>query len=59
MAYIQNLVCYSIFQLRQQARLRREYLYRKALENKEKTIAENKERIKAAIDGQFLIIMHT
>ncbi|XP_023211675.1 U3 small nucleolar ribonucleoprotein protein IMP4-like isoform X2 [Centruroides sculpturatus] len=41
--------------LRRQARLRREYLYRKSIENKERLIAEKKEKIKNAIEGNKVI----
>lgn len=36
--------------LRRQARLRREYLYRKSLENRRRTIQEKKERIKLSLE---------
>ncbi len=42
----------SPFQLRRQARLRREYLYRKSLEDKEKSILERKRKIKESIEGE-------
>ncbi|CAH1265372.1 IMP4 [Branchiostoma lanceolatum] len=38
--------------LRRQARLRREYLYRKSIEDKEKTIQERKQRLKRALDAE-------
>lgn len=41
--------------LRRQARLRREYIYRKSIENKERLIAEKKEKIKNAIDENKVI----
>ncbi len=41
--------------LRRQARLRREYIYRKSIESKEKILQEKKERLKKAIDGLFLV----
>jgi len=41
--------------LRRQARLRREYLYRKSLEDKERSIAEKKEKIKNALDENVRI----
>ena len=37
--------------LRRQARLRREYIYRKSIEQRQKTIDEKKKRLKEAIDG--------
>lgn len=36
--------------LRRQARLRREYIYRKSIENRERTIQEKKLRLKSALD---------
>lgn len=44
------ILCY-FQQLRRQARLRREYLYRKSLEEKERTIYERKKKLKAALEG--------
>ena len=38
-------------QLRRQARLRREYLYRKSVEDQERTILERKRKIQMAIEG--------
>ena len=38
--------------IRRNARLRREYLYRKSLEGKEKTTYEKKQKMKSAIAGQ-------
>lgn len=38
--------------VRRTARLRREYLYRKSLEGKEKELYERKERLKAALAGE-------
>ena len=40
--------------IRRNARLRREYLYRKSLEGKEKTTYEKKQKIKHAIAGNYL-----
>lgn len=37
--------------LRRQARLRREYIYKKSIEQRQKTIEEKKTRLKQAIDG--------
>lgn len=42
-----------LMQIRRQTRLRREYLYRKALEDKEKSIHERKRKIKEALDGMW------
>ena len=39
--------------IRRNARLRREYLYRKSLEGKEKTTYEKKQKIKNAVAGQY------
>ena len=36
--------------LRRQARLRREYLYRKSVEEQKRTIVEKKRRLKTALD---------
>jgi len=36
--------------LRRQARLRREYLYRKSVENKRKVIQDKKDKLKRSID---------
>lgn len=38
--------------LRRQARLRREYIYRKSVEQRQKTIEDKKKRLKEAIDGK-------
>jgi len=38
-------------QLRRQARLRREYLYRKGVEERKKSTQEKKERLKHALEG--------
>lgn len=40
-----------LFQLRREARQRREYLYRKAQEEKLQVIQDKKEKIKKALDG--------
>ena len=39
------------FQLRRQARLRREYLYRKSVEDKERSILERKRKLRDAVEG--------
>ena len=45
-------VCHDMCtQLRRQARLRREYLYRKSVEDQERTILERKRKIQTAIEG--------
>lgn len=41
--------------LRRQARLRREYIYRKSVEDRERTIQEKKTRLKSAIDDNKMI----
>ena len=40
--------------LRRQARLRREYIYKKSIEQRQKTIEDKKKRLKQAIDGNTL-----
>ncbi|CAI8003964.1 U3 small nucleolar ribonucleoprotein protein IMP4, partial [Geodia barretti] len=42
-------------QLRRQARLRREYLYRKSLEDKERSILERKRKLRDALEGGRVI----
>lgn len=42
--------------LRRQARLRREYIYRKTIEQRQKTIEDKKKRLKQAIDGKIKLI---
>ena len=39
--------------VRRNARLRREYLYRKSLEGKEKELYERKERLKKVLEGEY------
>ena len=41
----------SFEQLRRQARLRREYLYRKSAEEKERSTYERKKKLKTALEG--------
>jgi U3 small nucleolar ribonucleoprotein protein IMP4 len=41
--------------LRRQARLRREYLYRKSLEDKRKSIQDKKDRLKKSLDNNLPI----
>ncbi|RUS13433.1 hypothetical protein BC937DRAFT_95346 [Endogone sp. FLAS-F59071] len=41
-------------QIRRNTRLRREYLYRKSLETKERSIFERKQKIKEAIERRHL-----
>ena len=43
--------------LRRNIRLRREYLYRKSLEGKERLLYEKKRKIKEALQGLLFIIM--
>ena len=40
-------------QLRRQARLRREYLYRKSQEDQEKSILERKRKLRDAVEGVY------
>ena len=48
------LILFIVFeQLRRQARLRREYLYRKSVEEKERSTYERKKKLKTALEGQF------
>lgn len=42
--------------LRRQARLRREYIYRKSIEQRQKTIEDKKKRLKQAIDGIDFVV---
>ena len=42
-----------LLQLRRQARLRREYLYRKSLEDKERSILERKRKLRDAVEGRI------
>lgn len=44
--------------LRRNARLRREYLYRKSLEGKEREEYERKRKIREALDGESFLIVH-
>jgi len=39
--------------IRRQARLRREYLYRKGVEERQKAIQDKKDRLKRALDGNL------
>jgi len=43
--------------LRRQARLRREYIYKKSIEQRQKTIEDKKNRLKQAIDGRNISII--
>lgn len=48
------LILFIVFeQLRRQARLRREYLYRKSAEEKERSTYERKKKLKTALEGQL------
>lgn len=46
-----------ILQLRRQARLRREYIYRKSIEDRDRTILEKKQKLKNALDGMMSIAL--
>lgn len=47
------LILFIVYeQLRRQARLRREYLYRKSVEEKERSTYERKKKLKTALEGQ-------
>jgi hypothetical protein len=39
--------------LRRQSRQRREYIYRKTVEQRQKAIADKRERLKHALDGKL------
>lgn len=43
----------NVSQLRREARLRREYLYRKAREEAQRTAQEKKEKVRRALEGTF------
>lgn len=48
-----SLDSYSdLLQLRRQTRLRREYIYKKSIEQRELAIQEKKQKLKRAIDGK-------
>lgn len=56
---LRSFVCFSVFfccvavrQLRREVRLRREYLYRKAQEDRLRTIEEKKLKLKDALDSK-------
>ena len=44
-----------LLQIRRQARLRREFLYRKGVEERQRAIQEKKDRLKRALDGEFIL----
>ena len=46
---------FTFHQLKRQVRERREYLYKKSVEDKESAVYERKKRLKEYIDGWFLI----
>jgi hypothetical protein len=43
--------------LRRQSRQRREYIYRKTVEQRQKAIADKRERLKHALDGKFRVLL--
>jgi U3 small nucleolar ribonucleoprotein protein IMP4 len=43
--------------LRRQARLRREYIYKKTIEQRQKTVEDKKKRLKQAIDGRKIFLI--
>ena len=51
------MVLLFFFQIRRQARLRREYLYRKGVEERQRAIQDKKDRLKKALDGEFLTLL--
>ena len=44
--------------LRRNVRLRREYLYRKSLEGKERLLYEKKRKIREALEGYYSLTSH-
>ena len=51
-AFYFQLHCHFVYlKIRRQARLRREYIYRKSIEDRERTILEKKQRLKNALEG--------
>ena len=44
-------------QLRRQARQRREFIYKKSIEERDRTIAEKKQKLKRAVDGNISILL--
>ena len=49
-------LCFRVITMnRRTARLTREYLYRKSLEGKEKELYEKKQRIRSAIERNYII----
>ena len=47
-------VSYFCEQIRRQARLRREYLYRKSTEEQERTTYERKKKLRVALEGELI-----
>jgi len=47
------VLLWACLQLRRHARLRREYLYRKSVEDKERTVLDRKRKIQDSIAGPF------
>jgi U3 small nucleolar ribonucleoprotein protein IMP4 len=45
--------------LRRQARLRREYIFKKTIEQRQKTIEDKKKRLKQAIDGNEIFTIRS
>lgn len=48
---LESVKIWISIQLRRQARLRREYLYRKSVEDKERSVLERKRKLRDALDG--------
>ena len=51
--YSKSRILLISFQIRRQARLRREYLYRKGVEERQKAIQDKKDRLKKALEGMY------
>ena len=56
--HVYALYVHMCVQLRRQARLRREYLYRKSVEDKERSVLERKRKIQDSITGKHVLYMH-
>lgn len=46
-----------LFKLRREVRLRKEYLYRKSLEDQRRRIQEKKQKLKYALDGMDNVVV--
>ena len=52
--HVYALYVHMCVQLRRQARLRREYLYRKSVEDKERSVLERKRKIQDSVTGKHI-----